>query len=224
MWIDPTGCVIKLTGDENNKNLMLGMLQIITDYTLDYGKDGNVFISSYGDKDSMKYIFGNILIYALVNSKHTVEIRINTSINGYHYLADDYFKVWLGWGCGGIITFNPNSALEIPTIDPNTGNVYMAETPGYIGLAHELIHAHRAMMGIAIDQKSVAEYKYQSGRVRKNIGSLSWWSPIYNTQKEVPKEELATIGLKYTNDMYWVSENAIRAEHGLPLRGAYRPV
>ena len=56
-------------------------------------------------------------------------------------------------------------------------------------------------------------------RTQWTWGPFTGYNYTYNT-KNVPKEELATVGLKY-NKRGDITENMIRKEHGLPLRGAY---
>ena len=77
----------------------------------------------------------------------------------------------------------------------------------YIGLSHELIHADRSMRGVSYDYKVKAPYRYVDGDGKT----------IYET---IRLEESATIGLDY-NETGDITENDIRKEHGLPLRGGY---
>ena len=90
-------------------------------------------------------------------------------------------------------------------------------------LAHELVHADRAMRGAVIDNNKTVDYKYQSGWVEKPFifPSWSWWSPVYTTEKDIKREELATVGLKYVKKGD-ITENMIRKEQDLYLRGAYK--
>jgi hypothetical protein len=81
-----------------------------------------------------------------------------------------------GPGAGTAIRWNPNN---INTPD--------GSRPSFIGLAHELIHARRNLLGIA------------SASTRE--------------------EEEYTVGFRYNGD--GINENAIRAEHGVPLRATY---
>ncbi len=68
-----------------------------------------------------------------------------------------------------------------------------------IVLGHEMIHADRSMRGVAIKYSETEK----SG-----------------THKGVPKEELATVGLKY-NKKGDITENMLRAEHKLKKRKKY---
>jgi hypothetical protein len=95
--------------------------------------------------------------------------------------ANEINAVWLdrrprGAGTSTAIFWNPN---VITTPD--------GSRPAFIGLAHELIHARRNLLGVAA--------------------------------KDWAAEEERTVGLNFTGDD--VTENAIRAEHGLPARVSY---
>lgn len=95
--------------------------------------------------------------------------------------AREDHAVWLerrarGSGSATAIFWNPN---VITTPD--------GSRPAFIGLAHELIHAQRNLLGIA---------------------SADW-----------AREEEQTVGLNNTGGD--VTENAIRAEHGIPRRVSY---
>ncbi|MEI9984050.1 MAG: M91 family zinc metallopeptidase [Aliidongia sp.] len=71
--------------------------------------------------------------------------------------------------------------------NPNVISTPDGSRPTFIGLAHELIHARRNLLGIA---------------------EAAW-----------EREEQATVGLNFNGDD--ITENAIRAEHGLPRRLSY---
>ncbi|BBH21385.1 hypothetical protein Back11_27300 [Paenibacillus baekrokdamisoli] len=105
------------------------------------------------------------------------------------------------------------------TVDPETGNVSGQKRPSYVGLAHELIHADRAMRGAQYEYKEMGTYSYQ---IKTKTGSFLGmnYTEIWRKRQTMPKEELATTGLNYVRKGD-ITENAIRAEHGLPLRGAY---
>ncbi|MBX3714111.1 MAG: hypothetical protein KF800_19280 [Lysobacter sp.] len=66
--------------------------------------------------------------------------------------------------------------------------------PAFVGLAHELVHAERNQLGVSVDR--------QGGNGLR-----------------VVRDELETVGLLAHPQP--TTENAIRAEHGIPLRTAY---
>ena len=85
----------------------------------------------------------------------------------------------------------------------------------YIALAHELIHADRAMRGICIPDYYKTFYKYSFMDASGNITKENDITDI---------DEMLTIGLicpGYRLSYDDVTENQIRAEHGLYLRGAH---
>ena len=86
-------------------------------------------------------------------------------------------------------------------------------------MAHELIHADRYFRGTNFEWDDLGTYRYQTKRKKHTFGPFSWYTYTYQTQTE-RKEELATAGLKYYTKTD-ITENMIREEHGLNLRGAY---
>ena len=118
-----------------------------------------------------------------------------------------------------LILFNPVYSPEVPVIRSDNGNIDKEKRPSYIGMAHELIHADRAMRGKTI-LREYAEYKYQiSRKVILDLGIIKFYT--YNMNTDIAKkEELYTIGIKYSG-LGDITENDIRKEHGLNLRGAY---
>jgi short subunit dehydrogenase-like uncharacterized protein len=68
--------------------------------------------------------------------------------------------------------------------------------PSFIGLAHELVHAQRNQVGVAVLREGGAGF----GAVR---------------------DELETVGLLGGPQQQTTTENLIREEHGIPLRLTY---
>ena len=96
------------------------------------------------------------------------------------------------------------------TINP-AGYVEAIARPLYIGIAHELIHADSFMRGVSA--RVSMEYTHYFIIQDKNGNLMS--------EKSVtPLRELITIGI-IDNSCNIVTENAIRKEHGLLLRGAH---
>ena len=93
--------------------------------------------------------------------------------------------------------------------------------PLYITLAHELIHADRAMRGVAISLEEIVSNMYISGeRIRYFLFIPLGKENIIHIEMNIRKEELATMGINYmnTND---ITENMIRKEQGLNQRTTY---
>lgn len=139
-------------------------------------------------------------------------------VNDYYLSTKPHASVTTVGG-DATVYFNPKSNPTIQTTDPETGNVSGQKRPSYVGLAHELIHADRAMRGAQYDYKTMGSYIYQ---IDKKAGSFLGmkYTDTWRKRQTIRKEELATTGLRYVRNGD-ITENKIRAEHGLPLRGAY---
>lgn len=98
-----------------------------------------------------------------------------------------------GSGLGAMVRYNPNVEHQYNTIGVNT--------PPFIALAHELIHAMHVMSG---DLKKA--YDWDNGTPGSSNGAIL--------------EEARTVGLGRYADTR-ISENAIRREHNLALRTFY---
>jgi len=117
-------------------------------------------------------------------------------------------------GTNAYVYFRRNLDPSIPTVQPNGRVIRQKGRPPYIGLGHELIHAlhivRGTLIGVPLDDGNLRTVErkltYRDGSGRK---------------KTIPQdeEELRTIGLgKYRDGL---TENALRREHDLPLRGAH---
>lgn len=93
-----------------------------------------------------------------------------------------------GTGLNAVVIFNHLAAL--------------GERPGYIGLAHELVHAYHQVDGNC--------YR----------GLEGGFMALNAVNSGIKEEEMRTVGFgAYANEL--PSENAIRVEHGLPTRASY---
>lgn len=143
---------------------------------------------------------GSILVRRIAYSDVTIDVKIWDGDNRYIYDTHT-------------VLFNPNFDPYVLTVNPYDGSGYYDKRPAFIGLAHELIHADRDIRNVTLSGSS--KYTYTSSE-------RSFWTGNYKVESDYARnEELATIGIMY-NDGYWdITENDIRAEHGLWLRGAY---
>jgi len=179
---------------------------------------------------AVRYKNGNELIDRLINSSETVTIDVS-STESNHYVADNWYNAARKRiRSGGTITFNPFIETSYSVINPTTGFVDGKETaPSYIALAHELIHADRAMRGRTL-VRSKKYYKYPVSSSKYHFEGSIFGILNYNLDAEVIhrkkssvkvyKDEIATVGLKY-NKKGDITENDIRMEHGFKLRGTY---
>jgi hypothetical protein len=215
-FVDPWGLVIRVSATEAEQIVILTNLQNLTNHNLEI-VDDEVRIAAISTHQTLKS--GNNLINRLIDNEHTVIIIVGAPGSRNFERTIDPSQAINSKGSDAVINFDPTYDPDILTVDPETGNVISAKRPIYIGLAHEMIHADRAMRGKAIEYSEIGKYKYQIEKTSWTWGIFSGYKRIYET-KEERKEELATVGLKYDN---WgdITENDIRAEQGLDLRGAY---
>ena len=112
---------------------------------------------------------------------------------------------------GGFIDFNRTSSTEFVTFD-SAGLAVLTRQPAHIILAHELIHADRAMRGVTIPL-------YQGDSI-----SLETARAIFGTRTithTFQLEEMATIGIGNHHTANCITENMIRSEHGLAPRASH---
>lgn len=216
-YTDPSGHIIRVSGSENDQQIILAHLQQLTDHKLMI-KDGQVWIGELGDMGNLRYEQGNKLLARMMLDDNTTTIVVQTKEGNYE-VNDNNKNAINGVGSDATVYFNPKSNPTIQTTDPETGNVSGQKRPSYVGLAHELIHADRAMRGAQYDYKTMGSYIYQ---IDKKAGSFLGmkYTDTWRKRQTIRKEELATTGLRYVRNGD-ITENKIRAEHGLPLRGAY---
>ena len=216
--IDPTGYKMQIYGS-SNRTTFLNLLQELTSHELKVNDDGYVSIKKY--RRSFKYEYGDRLIKTIIDSKYLCTIT-NATINQCDP-RDDFTCSLMSRGCGSYIFINLKGKVNLKTIDPKTGIVSKngcKKTPTSIVLAHELIHAYRNIRGRHITGTKKVKYRYKSSRSIKYMGRYKFKCVSNYTTAYSTKEELATIGLGY-NKSGDITENQIRKEHGLWLRGAY---
>lgn len=121
------------------------------------------------------------------------------------------------------MTIQVNPTLEkLPklwTTNPQNGINEKTVAPAYLCFAHELAHAYRAI-NETFDYKKT-KYHFKIGE--REIDFL-WFNKLYVYERqEYAYEEFYNIGLlpDSKGNYYRYSENVIRSEHGLWLRGGY---
>jgi hypothetical protein len=111
-----------------------------------------------------------------------------------------------GVGSDSIVEINLTNKRVYGTFDENTGISRQQDTPVWITLAHELIHADHAARGTTLIGTGTYSYKDTNGRRR--------------TARE-NRYELATVGIEGLNNRMDITENDIRKEQGLRVRSEY---
>ena len=206
MFIDPTGCVIEVVGIEESKSMILVNLQALTDHTLALTEDGKVYIAEYA-KENYQFESGNTLIKRMIASDYTTTIvrGYGDTTNKTLYLDDVTYEN----SSDSIVIFNPNLIISVWTQVDGEDYAELKERSPYIGLAHELIHADRAMRGVVnFDLNHGTSFPIQNG---------------YKDENGVNLEEYFTVGIvPNRDDESIITENMIRAEHGLGERMGYR--
>ena len=209
-FYDPTGLYIDLIDkNKSDRTAILENLQKITNHKLGIkeikkgltGKTYRIEILEYAGADA-PWATGNQLIKSLVDNKNFIVDIISYTDKNYFTPANSKFT-------NPTILFDINANPVIPSFDMLTESIYLSGRPTYIGLAHELIHAFRNMEGIPVNEKianfQYSMYDYKEGSIFNDVDE---WTIT---------EEFIVIGLgNYVN--FTLTENAIRAEHGLPLR------
>jgi len=240
-FVDPNGESIRLRScdeqcSEEAKEqwgLILDYLQMLTDHVLRLDPEtGYITIYNSAPIDSL-LPYGNILIERMIDSRYTANIYMHDGGNEFHpspHIAPPR-------GSSSTIFVNPNLTESAWSVNSNGVSTW-EEVPFHIILAHELIHADRAMRGHFIRgglrNISITTYRASANPLRLlsrfgewiNSGSLPFDIPHpSNTTRRLTRnncvDEMAAIGLdRYTEDC--ITENMIRQEQGLPPRSSHR--
>ena len=252
IYIDPTGWIIVLKGDADERQLLLNTLRKLTDDTIDLHEvevpiippatqyrviimqenEGNLPIGT----SLIRKLILNPSALVLNHGYNRGQVNYVTPFRGMYFAgATD------GTGTSATINFDTRSRVNVLTIDSN-GIIAERRVPDYIILGHEMVHAYHIMTGTMIPPRIRAMSIYRDSA---NGGALIHLASA---------EELRTIGVSYfplivceddinrpTGMLWWrrhnvtrsdygemvgfsstvFSENALRVEHGLPLRIAY---
>lgn len=217
-------------------------MQKLTDHTLDYDKNGYVYIAQnaydhpiFGNLspgsnpyfgvdlfskmylckkyNNIKYIQGNMLIERMINSQKNCSITVDYDYAGGLTDFVSSKNCSNGKGTDTSIIFNPDFSPYLYTGKTVNSLLSLQKTDPYIVLAHEMIHADRAMQGITLTGKTSHKYLI-------SYSSNSLFSNETYGYEPIKKEEAATVGFGYCN-INSTTENMIREEHGLPMRGRY---
>ncbi|MCL2388572.1 MAG: M91 family zinc metallopeptidase, partial [Defluviitaleaceae bacterium] len=220
MWVDPSGLVIQLAGTAEQRETILSYMQTLTDHRLGTDADGIVYISSRATRN-IQFANGNALIERMIASEHVTRIIITDDRNAFYH-RNRYNAMIPGVGAGGTIHFNPSVDAWTFTLN-NSGYSHLTSIPANIVLAHELIHADRAMRGVNLGQDRVSHtIRVRVDRMRISVYRIfGSTTRLTNVRHRISQEEMATIGLRLhvPGD---ITENMIRGEHGLRPRTSHR--
>ena len=219
-FIDPTGLELRISGSESFVDTVMHYLRMLTDHTLEM--DGNkVIISAFATEITRP--LGNELLERVINSTNVTTIQTGGGAGNFITNWQHNRNYFNGVGADNLrINLRPNSISQTYTLNPLTGFFEMMEMPFHITVAHELIHADRMMRGDAINVRRTSNNRILTGQATRYIFSpsfISWTSNVYRTENR-PREEFAAIGIRYHRQGD-ITENQIRQEHGLPIRGGH---
>ena len=227
--MDPSGYKIQLTGSKEDKDTVLSEMQKLTDHKLAYNKKGDVYISEFAYAYNLffksidgrkipknffdaRHLAGNQLIEGMIDSKNTTSIVVDRSIsNGYTDLLDE--ENASKSGSDTTITFNPDFAPEMYVQIPRTKKLELERTDPFIVLAHEMIHADRAMRGNYISEGKAYQHAFFS-----RYSKFLWFEHEVYKYEPIAMEEAQTVGFVSS---FSITEDMIREEQGINLRGRY---
>ncbi len=229
LYIDPWGLAdIFLTGDRQYWVTTFDEMQEITDDTLDYNREtGEVFIVEMG---SGKKKTGTALIRDLLNEEDdfTVYIERNAVDENGNLLSTGEVSHRPRFARYNINDKELSDLKQHIMLENENGKTYLqsyAETPSFLFLAHELIHAQHRKNGTFNGLYGGTNYYTYNG-VHTEIAEF-----FYN-------EEYETVGIQYftstpnpnsksinpycqISTYQPITENTIRQEQGLDSRIAY---
>ncbi len=208
-YVDPNGLDLQLAGTKEEQEMLLAMLQRLTNYKLILHQNGTVTHSIVKTENkNSDYQAGNTLLEQLCDQSSdtkttTISITDQKSIT---HPADE--NAYNGVGSNAEIRFNPNENPSLITQNEISKQVQQEGRPAYIGLAHELIH------GMHIN----------SGAARPKTIKLQSITTINGEKylETLPLEEAITVGLHGVTSK-GPTENKIRREHNLNTRIFYSP-
>ena len=213
---------IRIDGDSSQQDIIRSNMQLLTDHSLVVDNLGMVGYLNYLPNNPRLPV-GTELVRTLITHEFRTSIRIDPT--GSHQAPDRGHgdRPYDGTGFPSRVYFAPNRQSYMWTIvNPTTGYVSreLTPTPLHIILAHELIHSERTVRGdserktITIVGNRLPNNEHFTSTIIDSFGNLTTVTDF------VSIEDLMTVGL-HANSNH-ITENMIRAEHGLRLRGRYK--
>ena len=176
----------------DDRDTILSYLQQLTDHTLLVDDRGALRIGRWVLRNYETLPVGNRLIEAVI-------VNIRSSVNFVLAPGAENMIIPLAARNSFQIQFDPDATMD--------------GRPAFIGLAHELIHYYLITQGQSNDW--MMEY------TTRTIYAIDDNMQTRRLVDRTRKIEFAVIGLHGYNNPARITENMIRAEHGVPLRPAY---
>jgi len=223
-WVDPSGLLIRLPANAQERETVMRYMQSLTNHHLfQYrGESGDFYLSyltirreDLAGTNQAWLGYGNHLVSRMISDRNTVSISLTDGVNSHQTNSWDAFSIegTPGAGSGGRIYFNPN--LSVSTIVVNEiGIANLEVAPTHIVLAHELIHADRAMRGVMSASGMISVEVPFPGSSMIHTFRFEEFMTIGNPRiGNVGGTGLTFYFAGFTADC--ITENMIRQEHGL---------
>ena len=207
--------------DDYEFNTIFDSLEELTDDKIDYSiMESGAYHVWIAEETEGDVSYGTQLIRNIIQNEDELCSIITLQDNKSVTLKENETGViYVG------INLNQPENENIITRIPNSPFVEISnnQTPLYIILAHELIHADRIMKGTFIPYENEETYVYITKPSYEQLSQLPF--SIFTIAftnihiRRDPEEDLITIGILPSENV--ITENQIRQEHGLRLRGGY---
>jgi hypothetical protein len=212
MYIDPDGHKLVLKGNEGQNKKYLKLLNKLAANLVYLADDGKTCKLKAGAAPSNR-VNGHTLVSRVINNSKTCKVNYK---KGAQRVSDNKTN----------IEFDPAEKPTCYVLDKKNIVTGQEAAAAYIMLAHELIHVDRYMRNrqYSVDEEVFYKYTYYSNKQKTKTITVT---------SSARREELATVGgfkgyydyackkslsLEKSGD---ITENMIRKEHGVRLRGEY---
>lgn len=176
--------------------------------TVQLGYAGRVRFAKRPKRFGMRHA-GYRLVQSLIDHRHPVRLGYQEGEDDAKQRSDDPdAAMFRKQGSGSRIALSAGATAQ--SVVHRAGNLEVEDTPRHLILAHELIHAHRAAHG----------RREAGGRVDYPVRGRVAGQPLdalYGSRRE----EAETVGLVGSGHRGLITENEIRAAHGVDQRAVY---
>jgi len=229
MFIDPWGFRATLTGEKKYWQITFDELQTLTDDILTYDKQtGVITIKSYGQGAK---VTGTQLVRRLIeNNNFDLKIQRNGYDEEERKLGTQVIKASAK---GATININdewnndPSAYILVANGDGTTSLQAAKDTPSFIFLGHELIHAYHHMNGTFNKKNGGLRYYTYEGKLFSEAMKSNQFNDEFETIGlgyivSVPIMQGKSLNPRWVPSYYnSITENTLRQEHGLKARAAY---